>query len=77
MKYRSEIDGLRALAVISVVIFHFFPLLLPSGYFGKKDVMYFADSQHLSKQALDLLKETNFKVRKKIISLNKLKNFTY
>ena len=46
-------------------------------YFGKKDVMYFADSQHLSKQALGLLKETNFKVRKKIISLNKLKNFTY
>ena len=46
-------------------------------YFGKKDFMYFADSQHLSKQALSLLKETNFKVRKKIISLNKLKNFTY
>ena len=34
MKYRSEIDGLRAVAVISVVIFHFFPNILPSGYLG-------------------------------------------
>lgn len=34
MNYRSEIDGLRALAVISVAIYHFFPLALPSGYLG-------------------------------------------
>ena len=34
MNYRSEIDGLRAFAVISVVIYHFFPLVLPSGYLG-------------------------------------------
>lgn len=34
MKYRAEIDGLRALAVISVVIFHFFPAQLSLGYLG-------------------------------------------
>lgn len=34
MKYRAEIDGLRALAVISVVIFHFFPSQLSLGYLG-------------------------------------------
>jgi len=32
--YRSEIDGLRPLAVISVVIFHFFPSIMPFGYLG-------------------------------------------
>ena len=34
MNYRSEIDGLRALAVCSVVIYHFFPNILPNGYLG-------------------------------------------
>jgi peptidoglycan/LPS O-acetylase OafA/YrhL len=32
--YRPEIDGLRALAVISVIIDHFNKTLLPSGYLG-------------------------------------------
>lgn len=32
--YRPEIDGLRALAVISVIIYHFDKNLLPSGYLG-------------------------------------------
>src|ERR1035437_7753338 len=34
MKYRPEIDGLRAVAVISVIINHFNKDLLPSGYLG-------------------------------------------
>lgn len=34
MNYRREIDGLRALAVISVIINHFNKDLLPSGYLG-------------------------------------------
>lgn len=33
-KYRPEIDGLRALAVIAVIINHFNKNLLPSGYLG-------------------------------------------
>lgn len=33
-KYRPDIDGLRALAVCMVVIFHGFPSLLPGGYIG-------------------------------------------
>lgn len=33
-KYYPTIDGLRAIAVLSVVIFHFFPKLLTGGYVG-------------------------------------------
>ena len=32
--YRPDIDGLRAIAVISVVAFHAFPNLVPGGYVG-------------------------------------------
>lgn len=32
--YRADIDGLRALAVLSVVIFHAFPAWLPGGFVG-------------------------------------------
>jgi peptidoglycan/LPS O-acetylase OafA/YrhL len=32
--YRPEIDGLRAVAIIPVVIFHAFPALLPGGFVG-------------------------------------------
>lgn len=34
VKYRPEIDGLRALAVASVVAYHAFPQLLPGGFVG-------------------------------------------
>jgi peptidoglycan/LPS O-acetylase OafA/YrhL len=33
-KYRTDIDGLRAIAVLSVVIFHTFPDLLKGGFIG-------------------------------------------
>jgi len=33
-KYRPEIDGLRAVAVLSVVIFHAFPEWIPGGFIG-------------------------------------------
>lgn len=34
IKYRPEIDGLRGLSIIFVLIFHLFPSLLPGGYLG-------------------------------------------
>lgn len=34
IKYRPEIDGLRAIAVIPVILFHFSNDLLPGGYIG-------------------------------------------
>ena len=33
-KYRPEIDGLRAIAVLSVIIFHAFPSYLQGGFIG-------------------------------------------
>ena len=34
LKYRPDIDGLRAVAVLGVVIFHAFPTWIPGGYTG-------------------------------------------
>ncbi len=33
-KYRADIDGLRALAIVPVVLFHAFPNLMPGGFVG-------------------------------------------
>ena len=34
VKYRADIDGLRAVAVLSVLVFHAFPAALPGGFLG-------------------------------------------
>ncbi|QBH97924.1 acyltransferase [Limnobaculum zhutongyuii] len=34
IKYRSDIDGLRAIAILAVVIYHAFPSRLPGGFVG-------------------------------------------
>ena len=55
LHHRKEIDGLRALAVTAVIVFHFFPNVLPSGYLGVD--LFFVISGYLitlliSKQAI-------------------------
>ena len=34
LRYRSDIDGMRALAVLAVIVFHTFPKVLPGGFVG-------------------------------------------
>jgi peptidoglycan/LPS O-acetylase OafA/YrhL len=34
MKYRADIDGLRGVAVLSVVAFHIFPYKITGGFIG-------------------------------------------
>lgn len=33
-KYRPDVDGLRAVAILSVLVFHAFPFYLPGGFIG-------------------------------------------
>ena len=32
--YRNDIDGLRAISVISIILYHFFPSISPGGFVG-------------------------------------------
>ena len=57
LKYRNEIDGLRALAIISVVIYHFFPHIMPSGFLGVD--IFFVISGYLITDHFILLQKNN------------------
>ncbi|WP_210713256.1 hypothetical protein [Pseudomonas sp. MWU349] len=42
-KYRPDIDGMRAIAVLSVVFFHAFPELIKGGFVGVDVFLLFQD----------------------------------
>ena len=48
--YRRDVDGLRAIAIIAVVVYHAFPTLLPSGNIGVD--IFFVISGYLISQLL-------------------------
>lgn len=48
--YRADIDGLRAVAVVSVIVFHFFPSALPGGFVGVD--IFFVISGYLISQII-------------------------
>lgn len=61
-KYRPDIDGLRAIAVLSVVIFHAFPNLLRSGFTGV-DVFFVISGFLISTIIFDNLDRGTFSFR--------------
>ena len=60
--YRSDIDGLRALAVISVVIFHAFSWMIPGGYAGV-DVFFVISGYLITTNILNGLNESTFTIQ--------------
>ena len=60
--YRSDIDGLRALAVVSVVIFHAFSWMIPGGYAGV-DVFFVISGYLITTNILNGLNESTFTIQ--------------
>ena len=63
MLYRPDIDGLRALAILSVIVFHAFPQFLNGGFVGV-DIFFFISGYLISSIILNGLKQETFKFRK-------------
>lgn len=57
--YRSDLDGLRAIAVIAVIINHFNKEILPSGYLGVD--IFFVLSGYVITSSIYRRKNDNFK----------------
>src|SRR5262252_9054813 len=58
IRYRPEIDGMRALAVIGVIIYHFLPNAMPGGLTGV-DVFFVISGYLIS---LILIKQSQVRV---------------
>lgn len=59
LKYRSDIDGLRALAVLAVVIFHAFPTIVPGGFTGV-DIFFVISGYLISTIIFESLNKSTF-----------------
>ncbi len=58
--YRPDIDGLRAIAVVSVVVYHAFPRLAPGGFIGV-DIFFVISGFLISKIIFESLGKNSFK----------------
>lgn len=58
-KYRPDIDGLRAIAVLSVVGFHAFPAWIPGGFIGV-DIFFVISGYLISTIILENLEQNHF-----------------
>ena len=58
-KYRPDIDGLRAIAIISVVLFHSFPDIFSGGFIGV-DIFFVISGYLISSIILNGLNQGNF-----------------
>src|SRR4051812_20969944 len=60
--YRSDIDGLRALAVMAVILFHTFPNVTPGGFVGV-DIFFVISGYLITQIILSDLERGTFSVR--------------
>ncbi|MFZ6692045.1 acyltransferase family protein [Undibacterium sp. SXout20W] len=61
-KYRPDIDGLRTIAILSVVIFHAFPSALPGGFIGV-DIFFVISGYLISSIIFSSLEHDRFSIR--------------
>lgn len=61
-KYRADIDGLRAIAILLVVIFHAFPGLLKGGFIGV-DIFFVISGYLISNIIIKSLEDRSFSLR--------------
>ena len=62
VKYRADIDGLRAVAVLAVVVFHAFPAWMPGGFVGV-DVFFVISGYLISGIIFSALQRGDFSLR--------------
>lgn len=67
IKYRPDIDGLRAIAVLSVVIFHFQNTILPGGFVGV-DVFFTISGYLMTGIILSSIQDNSFSIYKFYLS---------
>jgi peptidoglycan/LPS O-acetylase OafA/YrhL len=61
LNYRPDIDGLRAIAILTVVFFHYFKELVPSGFVGV-DVFFVISGYLISGIIFQNLQQNKFSV---------------
>ena len=59
--YKKNIDGLRAISVLAVIIFHLDSKFLPGGFIGV-DIFFVISGYLISKLILDQLENNTFKL---------------
>ena len=60
--YRSDIDGLRAFAVVAVVIYHAFPEVLPGGFIGV-DIFFVISGYLITRIIIEEVSTQRFSIR--------------
>lgn len=59
MHYRKDIDSLRAISILAVLVYHFFPNYLPSGYLGV-DIFFVISGYLITSIILDEREKNQF-----------------
>ena len=68
IQYRKEIDFLRAIAVLYVTAFHFFPKVFPKGYLGV-DLFFVISGFLISLQIYNLIILKKFSLKDFLVLL--------